>query len=231
MALEKIWQAIPASPILEIGPAASVRVANFGLFRTEMQVILKANGQENLTLKVRRVQNGFVYLSTIDNAIPNLSAYGTSNSGTIEVTEQERKIITFEDQDGDRYERAPTNADRQVLVDRAGEFYTRDNPLPIEGTIRTEPVTMPVVINFSVENANEEVSFTIPRIAKSYLFKVRNADCRLFVSYLVGQTNTNYITLERGCFFKESGLSLTADLNIYIRTSKPNQIIEIQYWM
>lgn len=132
MALEKIWQAIPASPILEIGPAASVRVASAGFYRAEMRVILRAVGEDNLTLKVKRVEKGFVYLSFLDGGVPDILPFA---SGTIEANEQEKKQLTLDDQDGDRYERSPTNADRNVLVSKEGEYLNTQNFDDVEGSV------------------------------------------------------------------------------------------------
>lgn len=236
MAIEKLWKEIPPVLVKRDSPfIGGVAIDEKVPFREGMIVVLSADTLPNLRLKVRRFADGVVYVSDVDsNEFKDVSAYTVALNAKIESHEQTRDVITEKDQSRDRYERGPVNADRNVLVDKVGDYIDEQNPLPVEvqGTINAEsnPIRNPFILNIPVPLANTEQVITIPAQAMTFLIKVRNGDSRMLYSFVAGQSGTQFATLERGCFYKETGLDLLSPLNIYFQTTKPNQVIEVLYW-
>lgn len=236
VAIEKIWKEIPPVLIKRDSPfLGGVAIDEKAPFREGMVVVLSADTLPNLQLKVRRVADGVIYVSDLNSTeYKDVSSYTVALNSKITAHEQTRDPITEKDQSRDRYERGPVNADRNVLVDKAGDYFDESNPVPVEvqGTINAEsnPIKNPHILNINVPLANIEQVITIPMEAITFMIKVRNGDSKMIYSFVEGQSSIEFATIERGCFYKETGLDLMAPLNIYFQTTKSNQVIEVLYW-
>ncbi len=237
MSIERKWAYISPVTIAGVGPVfGSLTLSKDTEFRVGMEVILAKPPLQDRNLEIKNVNKNIVYLGEVgkSNKLVDVSAYV---SGTIRSLEQPRKPIEEGDQAFDRYERGPVNADRVVIVDKVGEYYSQENPLPVtfpqdmpELEVTINGVKLPIIFNIPVANENEEVSISIPQAAKRFLIKVRDGGSRMQLGYTMNGSGTNYITVERGSFYSEDNLELTSSLNLYIQLTKPNQTIEIIYW-
>ena len=150
MALERFWRAIPPVNVISQGPSrGSLTVQNSSGFKVGMEVVLKAPLQNDLFIEIKLVDRDTLYFGKIgaqNQILEDVTAYA---NGTVESHEQLKKIVPEKDQSVDRYERGPTNADRAVLVDSKGEYYSLENPVPIEGdVVATIPDVITSNINF-----------------------------------------------------------------------------------
>lgn len=132
MALEKLWREILPVNVISAGPRlGSLLVQDSTEFRVGMEVILKAVAKSDFVAEIKSINNNIIYFGKpgIQNQAPvDVSDYV---HGTMQSPEQIKKAVPEQDQSFDRYERGPTNADRSVLVDRRGEYYTQSNPLDV----------------------------------------------------------------------------------------------------
>jgi hypothetical protein len=78
-----------------------------------------------------------------------------------------------------------------------------------------------------VVSADTEVSQALSDGTRSFLIKVRGA-CLLKLAFVLGESDTNYITLPPGTSYHAEGLNFTGTL--YFQTSKDNQVVEILEW-
>lgn len=86
----------------------------------------------------------------------------------------------------------------------------------------------PLITNLLVVNANEEVAFAIPDNTQQITLKARTPTAIQF-SYIVNESNSDFISIEPGGVYRESQLDLTGR-TLYLRTGLPNITIEILSW-
>jgi hypothetical protein len=87
----------------------------------------------------------------------------------------------------------------------------------------------PTIMNVLAPVANTEVSFQLPVLAKRFLIKTRTS-ASFKMSFQVGGTTTNYISLSSGSVYNEDGVVLSGPLDIYASTGKSGETIEVLYW-
>lgn len=144
MALEKRLKAIPAQLFTADGTTDGLitLVSDACRFKVKQQVFLSGSTLPNLDqIEVKRViSDTQLYVGpkggNIDSRV-NISAYTLALGATITANEQLRPSIPQEELIRAMYEEEPTVAQRSILVDRCGDDYDEDNPLPIafDGTI------------------------------------------------------------------------------------------------
>lgn len=86
----------------------------------------------------------------------------------------------------------------------------------------------PTVVNISMPLAGTEYSYVVPASAKQFLIQTRDG-APLQLSYSVGTSATNYISIPRWCFYCDSDLS-AAGVTLYFQSTKASQIAEIVVW-
>jgi len=102
------------------------------------------------------------------------------------------------------------------------------NVVVISGGSTTYPA--PFVSNISAPLAGIEYSQTFPATVKRFVVRTRGASA-FRIAYISGATlSGNYISIRSGCYYTEQSVSTNLPLNIYIYTTKINEIIEILYW-
>lgn len=153
MAIEGKWAYIAPVNIINNSPRNGVVLPeSTALFKVEMTVVLE-NTSGSRSFIVTRVDKTSVTLVTSDSKQSiDMSAYNPVNSGKISAPEQTKVSTPEDDQDTDRYEKGPTNADRGVLVDQWGDFYDVTNPVPVQLSDGS--------INIGTVNAELEVFLT-----------------------------------------------------------------------
>ena len=145
MALERKWNAVLPQLFTVDGTAQGViTLADTAGFKTKQLAYLLKNATNPLPVQVMKVLSPTKLIVGAINAklsgwMPlDVSAYTVASGASIGAEEQD-KIANPPDGDHYKavYESDPTVADRVVFVDKYGNFYDNNNPLPIifDGTI------------------------------------------------------------------------------------------------
>lgn len=103
------------------------------------------------------------------------------------------------------------------------------NTLEIEpnGSINTNLSTTPQIVNLQLGLANQELFYTFPVNTRKFLIRARNG--ALKIAYEPGNTITaGYFTISRGCTYHIDNIKYSG--NIYLNSSKDDDIIEIMSW-
>lgn len=132
---EKRFAAVPAQVFTANGGAnGSVTIADTSLFKVKQRVVITATGQLNLDLEIKNIVSPTVMIvgpaTGNINSFTDLSAYTTAASASVFANEQRRPQIPSDDFERAVYEEEPTVAKRVVMVDKFGDIYDADNPLP-----------------------------------------------------------------------------------------------------
>lgn len=150
MAIEQKWPAVPPQLFtVDGGAQGQITVADVRGFKVKQAVQIKATGQPDLRVQVKRVtrKTGKIIVGPFPDTntqgkaglrtTTDLSAYTLAAGAIIFAEEQDKIKIKPDDQDIATYEQEPTVARRVVQVDQFGDFYDQDNPIPIifDGTI------------------------------------------------------------------------------------------------
>ena len=96
-------------------------------------------------------------------------------------------------------------------------------------TVSASGASNPLLSNMSILLANTEYSFSLPAGTKQFEFRSR-LGAKLQIAYTSGDTGSIFKTIWSGCLYSETGLLLTASLDIYVQGSKPNDVLEILSW-
>jgi hypothetical protein len=133
---ERLWAHVPAQLfILDGGSDGKITLLSTSGFKVKQNVTLKAIGQPNLLVQVKRVLNSttlFVGPITSDiNSRLDISNYTVLLGATIEAGFQSRINITNTDITRACYDEEPTLAHRNVLVDEFGKYYNSTNSFPV----------------------------------------------------------------------------------------------------
>jgi hypothetical protein len=89
--------------------------------------------------------------------------------------------------------------------------------------------TTPTTVNVSMPLAATEYSYTLPAGCKQFIVKLRQLSS-LKVAYVSGQSGTTYLEVPRGCFYAESGLTLSTGVTLYFQSPAAGQVLEVQVW-
>jgi len=242
MAIEKKWtRQGPAAFTADGGENGLITVSSVECFKTKQVVWIKSDTQPRLRLEIKRVPSltTIVVGPLVDNKkrkIDNLnvrqdiSSYTVADNAFIEAEEQPKRTIPENDQWAAVYEFEPTVALRTFLVDKLGDGYTVNNPLPVDGTFSVTLDTTPDrqdIQNIVVANANIEFAINLPDGTKRYFIRVRDDSAKGRIAIGIGQTNTKYWTHTRGTIFDSDSLNQPINSTIYMQLSKDNQIVEV----
>jgi hypothetical protein len=128
---ERRWPTVILTPIQVANHVITVPTTA-GL-HTKQKIVLSKVGLDQLELEIKRViSDTQLHVGRIDRDIAsyeNPIAYG---GGTLTSSEQKRNEFGSEIVIRAVYEEEPAVALRNVLVNRWGEFYSTDNPLPVQ---------------------------------------------------------------------------------------------------
>lgn len=109
-------------------------IADSSILTVGQIIKLASNTQETLTLKVKRIPNRtMVVVGPADKpvgAYSNISAYLVADGAYVFAEEQLRPVVPQQEIERLTYEEEPVIARRSVLVDRYGDKYTQENPIP-----------------------------------------------------------------------------------------------------
>jgi hypothetical protein len=90
---------------------------------------------------------------------------------------------------------------------------------------------IPEIQNISLATANTEQSIILPTGCKKYTLRVRNNSAKIQLSFSSGESNSNFLTIPRGCSYSEDFVELTTAYNhLYVQSNKNNVTIECISW-
>jgi hypothetical protein len=151
MALERNWAAIEPRPLTANGTSLGVvTVASTAGFRTKMKVGLRSDTQQPSAYQVQIVLSptqmivGAIGAKVGRDAFEDVSRFTVADNATIHAAEQPKNNIPEKDHYAAVYEADPVVADRNILVDKNGEFYgsVKDNQginrLAVDGQFHAE---------------------------------------------------------------------------------------------
>lgn len=115
---------------------ASLKIDQSRMFKVKQVVTLMGTGLTNIDLEVKKVLSDTQLvvgpLNTRIDSVYDVSAFTVAVGATIEAREQKRPIIPEQEITTIIYDEEPTLAHRNVLVDWLGNYYSSNNPLPVQ---------------------------------------------------------------------------------------------------
>lgn len=152
--IEKLWSAVAPIQLTAAGNSRGlVTVTSTSTFKVKMAVTI-ANGSNNILLEVKRIINDTQMFLGEKGDIKLRSDLSTFPAGSsIWALEQPRTSIPLQEIERAVYDEEPTVALRTVLVDRLGNKYDNDNPLPVNASVSIGDIQVDVDLDgFSAFN-------------------------------------------------------------------------------
>jgi len=209
-------------------------------FRVKMTVILSASGLGAARYQVKRILSSTEMVLGGEkeplHSRSDISQYTTALSSTIEAPEQERPRLSIVDMEQAMYETEPVVARRVYSVDKWGNPYTEDNPLPTSAIVNLDN------INVDISNPTQETigritilsdiekPFTLPDKTVKYQIRSRDRES-LFLANVLGETvdTGDNIYINRGFTYVSPDLDIPDGYIIYIKSTKDGTV-EIVTW-
>jgi len=156
LSYERLW-AFNASILISNGaPGGIVRVLDTAGFYVKQAVLLRSNTQQDLSLEIKRIDYpNTLHLGPIDPNITlraNVTAYLVADGASVTAFEQNFPKIKNDDIDNAIYAREPIVAKRTISVDKYGNYYDKNNPLPVDATISV--VVPPISVSIDALTPN-----------------------------------------------------------------------------
>lgn len=134
--MERKWLAVTPQVFTNNGTTQGlVKVADTRLFHVKQKVVVFSDEVSPIALEIKRINNlTDMELGLVGQDIDhrsNLSALLTTDNASISAPLQSRPTISYEDLRRAVYEEEPVVALRTMQVDRLGNHYTDNNPLPV----------------------------------------------------------------------------------------------------
>lgn len=95
--------------------------------------------------------------------------------------------------------------------------------------VEIEGSTNPIVSNVPLTVASTEVDILLPNDCKKFFIRLRDSKAYLQLAYISGESGIEYLTINPGCFFSDSQLSVSG-LHIYLQSPSASQIVELVTW-
>jgi hypothetical protein len=100
-----------------------------------------------------------------------------------------------------------------------------DGSINIAGT----GVVTPTIANQITTLANTEYSYTFPANTKRFSLRTRG-NAKLQISFVSGQSGTNFLTVFAGTKYEEIGLNAPS-ITAYFQSNKAGEVVEILSWV
>jgi hypothetical protein len=181
MAIEKKWTAVPPQLFLFDGSSLGlIKISNTSGFKVKQKAVISATALPNLIVQIKRVvdQNTLWVGPVPDSKDPktlaltaraDISIYTVAAGSFIFAEEQDKNDIKLDDIDKAVYEQEPTVAIRTLGVDKNGQPYDSNNPIPVQVLNPTPPVTTTFKTIF---NQISSVPASISTLINSYTVPV-----------------------------------------------------------
>lgn len=92
-----------------------------------------------------------------------------------------------------------------------------------------DAVSTPLILTIPYVSANTEQKITIPKEAKRFSLKFDRGG-RWQFSFVATESNSNFDTIGSGGSYKENGLCIETDLDIYVYAAKDARNFVLRYW-
>ena len=196
MALEKRYFAVVAQDFTSNGGRyGQITVADASLFKVKQTALLHSTTQPHTKVQINRINSDTeIEVGEINKPISNrldVSAFLVLESATIEIREQSKPNIPPEEITQAVYEQEPTVAMRSHLVDKLGNQYNSDNPLPVDAQVTVE--------NVEIDSVDLDLSHTTDsiRLGNGTNFYTSTADAAASkVSLDVNLTNEPTVNID-----------------------------------
>jgi hypothetical protein len=215
MAFEKKWRQVSAVPLTSNGKEnGEVTVADACQFKVGQLVVLSSTSQPDLRVKVKRIPSPTIIVfgptrakkgEQNINTRTDVSAYLIADVATIRAEEQSRPSIPQLDMMQAAFEEEPTVAWRTHLIDRCGDSFSKDNPLPVDAQLSVGNLNVNIDLPNSeglqvlnIPTKETEVSFTFPNGTQFYKIKARDAKDVIKVGLTAGATAAGHIPAPNG---------------------------------
>lgn len=101
-----------------------------------------------------------------------------------------------------------------------------------DGSINVDivDVKVPKVVRIAVPLADTEYSYTFTTATKRFKFRVEDSAAKARIAWVVTETATHYWDVNRGSYYEDRDLDLSAGVTIYYRLNKASKTVQIQYW-
>lgn len=155
--LEKRFAAVPPQFLTGDGDAnGKLTISNTTLFKVKQEVYIRTASGQPILLEVKEIPNTTtMYLGPIGGKIEgrqDLSIFTVSAGSFIYANMQKRPVVPQEEVFRAVYEEEPTVALRTMLVDKQGNDYRSDNPLPVrlsDGSVNIGTVNAELEVQLS----------------------------------------------------------------------------------
>lgn len=285
MAIEKFWdQNGPVILTSNGNNEGRIEVLSAKNFFVKQQVILQSTALEGF-FEVKAVIGPNILIlgprKTPLSSRADLSAFLVADSAAIRAEKQSRSDIPEKEYTRATFAEEPIVAWRNVLVDYFGDYYTSDNPLPVQlsdgainiGSVNAElevqlshqddvpnvgdvadsvqigdgtdilqinpdgsinvtfaPVSTPKIVNINIPVANTEQSFALTATTKRFKIRIRDGKAKLRLAFAVGESGTNFWTVERGAWYEDNDIDASGGITLYFQATHASVDLEIQYW-
>ena len=211
---EKRILVVDKQPLLSNGSIkGEITVSDTSLFRVGQIVTLSSDTKDNADYQVKRIlKNTSISLGRSDKPIQDrvdVSAYKIADNAVMFAREQKRPPVPEQEIERHTYEEEPVVARRVVLIDKYGERYALDNPVPSiisdgedslvinpDGSVNVNIVNSTTVPE-SIETPFNEVTSVAKNVRTLVATLVAKNDKATFLQRItVGGTNFADYTLE-----------------------------------
>lgn len=179
MAVEQKWLAVAPELFTADGSSLGViKVLDTAGFKVKQRAVVSAVGLPDIQVQIKRVVSSTQMIvgplpeqlqpafrqqgNQLLTVRTDLSAYTLLNSAYVYAEEQEKSKLKIDDIWSAVYEQEPTVAIRVVDVDKYGNFYDKDNPMPIifDGTVEIGEVEV-IGTNGNIIEPNADGSINV----------------------------------------------------------------------
>jgi hypothetical protein len=234
MAIEKSWEQFgPVLITADGGSEGQIQIADTcGLYVKQRVILTSDAGIGTQKIEIKRITSSTtIEVGLVGQNIRHrldVSAFLVADNAQIRADEQPKTNLQPDDFLHAIYAHEPIVAVRTIMTDCYGDFYTKDNPLPVEATIVMETPNAPTIVKLDIPAAGNEVSTIFPSGTKKVLIRPRtprNQEIRY--AWGVGNiANDLYMSIRPG----NSEVIENPNNIIYFTAQKNNTILEIQYW-
>jgi hypothetical protein len=239
MAIEKRWAEVQQQLFSADGTEKGIiTVASACGYFVKQFVSVQSLSQPAQRLQVKRVLSPTqIMVGPPDKNIysnADLRNYTVADGAAVFAAEQERNHIPFEEHRRAIFAEEPIVADRTIVVDQCGEYWSELNPFPVTGnlTISEKGNTEPLQTTVTIASVGDQEFFTIPAKTNKLEMTMRNSDGTYPIFYYAWNNtdiaNGTYKTVECGQGVILDEIYSLNTRNIYLQSNSDNTILEIE---
>lgn len=124
---------------------------------------------------------------------------------------------------------SPVGLGDLVVNDGTDDLSPSDGIDLLKGLFPVTAIADPNISNIPVTLAATEYSTALPAGTREFRLRSRK-DGILQLAFSAGQTGTTYVTIYPGSTYTRKNLRRSTPLTLYYRSSKPSDVLELEYW-